>query len=263
MATTPKLFAIGDVHGHFRELMGLYDRLVHAAELEPERDTLVFLGDLVDGGPQTRDVVAWCMAMAEEHPHWVFLKGNHEDLLLDALVYGGRVYGDFALWWRQGGRETAASYPDRAAPGATPLARARAGIPRAHLRWLHDRPHVHETERHIFVHAGLRPGVPLAAQRLREVLWIREEFLRSPDDFGGKRVVFGHTPLREPLVRPNKLGLDTMVHGRGALTAAELSGPAPVFYRQPALAGPWPAQRPELRWTESPSPRDAHPSRGA
>jgi serine/threonine protein phosphatase 1 len=254
MTTTPKLFAIGDVHGHFRELVGLYDRLVRDADLQPERDTLVFLGDLVDGGPQTREVVAWCMAMAARYPHWVFLKGNHEDLLLDALVYHSRVYGDFALWWEQGGRQTTASYPHRAAPGAAPLERARAAIPQAHLRWLHDRPHIHETDRHIFVHGGLRPGVPLVEQRLREVLWIREEFLRSSDDFGGKRVVFGHTPFKDPLVRANKLGLDTMLHDRGTLTAAELGGPVTVFYRQPALAGPWPVQRPEWRWDASPAP---------
>jgi serine/threonine protein phosphatase 1 len=253
MTTAPKLFAIGDVHGHFRELMGLYGRLVHAAHLVPERDTLVFLGDLVDGGPQTKEVVEWCMAMAERYPHWVFLKGNHEDLLLDALVYNRRVYGDFALWWDQGGRQTTASYPNRAAPDAAPHERAHASIPRAHLRWLHDRPHVHETDRHIFVHGGLRPGVPLAEQRPREVLWVREEFLCSPDDFGGKLVVFGHTPFRAPLVRANKLGLDTMLRDRGMLTAAELSGPAPVFYRQPALAGPWPADHPEWRWDEPPA----------
>src|SRR5690606_22143179 len=76
----------------------------------PGRDVLVFLGDYVDGGPHTRQVLDQLIAWHTEYPRWVFLKGNHEDLMLDALVYGGRKYGDYYLWWNQGGRETAQSY---------------------------------------------------------------------------------------------------------------------------------------------------------
>jgi serine/threonine protein phosphatase 1 len=240
MAALPKLFAIGDVHGHFRELLGLYDRLLREADLRPARDTVVLLGDLVDGGPDTRQVVTWCMTMARRYPHWVFLKGNHEDLLLDALRHHCRTYGSFNLWWSQGGRATADSYLlDSADPAATPCARAQTTIPEEHLDWLEERPLYHETETHVFVHAGLRPAISLAAQREQDLLWIREEFLLSRHDFGGKRVVFGHTAHREPRIEPNKLGIDTMRRDCGMLTAAELSGPVPVFYRQPAIAGPW------------------------
>lgn len=114
---TPKLFAIGDVHGHWQELYGLMTRLINNASLRPERDTVVFLGDLVDGGPDTRRVVEWCMEMSTRYPHWVFLKGNHCDLMLDALRYNERIYGSYDLWWMQGGRETARSYmPQDASP---------------------------------------------------------------------------------------------------------------------------------------------------
>src|SRR3954453_9901918 len=95
---TPKLFAIGDCHGHFNELFGLMHRLINDADLRPARDTVVFLGDLVDGGPDTRKVVEWCMTMAARSPHWVFLYANHEDLMLDALRYNSRIYGSYDLW---------------------------------------------------------------------------------------------------------------------------------------------------------------------
>jgi serine/threonine protein phosphatase 1 len=241
MTTAPKLFALGDVHGHWTELAGLIQTLYAQADFQPARDTLVQVGDLVDGGPDTRQVVEWCMAMAARHPHWVFLKANHEDMMLDALRHGNRTYGDFYMWWGQGGRETGESYRRtiRASAYEQRLMQPRDYIPQAHLDWLEARPLYHETDRYIFVHAGLRPGIPLAAQAREDLLWIREEFIASRDDFGGKRVVFGHTPRREPLVRPNKIGIDTMSFNIGKLTAVDLSGAEPVFYHQTAVEGPW------------------------
>jgi serine/threonine protein phosphatase 1 len=115
-------------------------------------------------------------------------------------------------------------------------------IPLAHLIWLAARPLYYETDRYIFVHAGLRPGVPLSQQHRQDLLWIRDEFIESDHDFNGKQVVFGHTPMKAPLVMWNKIGIDTMCRDCGALTAVELSGPEPVFYHQPAKQGPWPAE---------------------
>src|SRR4051794_22647443 len=196
--STPKLFAIGDCHGHFNELSGLMHHLINDADLRPERDTVVFLGDLVDGGPDTRKVVTWCMTMAERYSHWVFLKANHEDLMLDALRYNSRIYGSYDLWWNQGGRATAYSYYSYLPKDGTRYERAIAQpldyIPAAHLDWLEARPLYHETDRYIFVHAGLRPGIPLAEQTREDMLWIREPFLDSSYDFG-KRVIVGHTPM--------------------------------------------------------------------
>jgi serine/threonine protein phosphatase 1 len=240
----PKLACIGDIHGHFDELIGLYHQLL-AGGFDPQRDTLVQLGDLVDGGPDTQAVVTWCMAMAKRYPHWVFLKGNHGDLMLDALLFQSRTYGSYHLWWGQGGQATAQSYlPHDASAYERALMHPCDYIPLAHLVWLAARPLYYATDRYLFVHAGLRPGVPLAKQDRRDLLWIRDEFIEAADDFGGKQVVFGHTPLREPLVLANKIGIDTMGAGRGKLTAVELSGPEPVFYHQEATAGPWPPSIP-------------------
>ncbi|CAN5378762.1 metallophosphoesterase family protein [soil metagenome] len=232
--TTPTLFAIGDIHGHFNELFGLMHHLINDADLRPERDTVVFLGDYVDGGPDTRKVIAWCMEMSHRYPHWVFLKGNHSDMMLDALRYNSRIYGSYDLWWGQGGRETAMSYlPTDASAYDRSIMQPLDYIPQAHLDWLEERPLYHETDRHIFVHAGLRPGIPLAEQSREDMLWIRESFIESDYDFG-KRVVFGHTVMPEPLVMPNKIGIDLMYHNAGWLCAVELSGDEPVFYFQEA-----------------------------
>ena len=190
------------------------------------------------------------MAMANRYPHWVFLKGNHEDLLLDALLFHCRLYGSYHLWWEQGGQATAQSYrPHDASASERALMRPCDYIPLAHLVWLAARPLYYATDRYLFVHAGLRPGIPLAQQERRNLLWIRDEFIAAAADFGGKQVVFGHTPLREPLVMPNKIGIDTMGAGRGTLTAVELSGPEPVLYHQEAKEGPWPADM-RCRYTD-------------
>jgi serine/threonine protein phosphatase 1 len=248
--TQPKLACIGDIHGHFDELIGLYRQLITDG-FDPPRDTLVQLGDLVDGGPDTRQVVTWCMEMSTRYPHWVFLKGNHGDLMLDALRDHSRSYGSYDLWWGQGGKATAYSYlPKDASAYERAIMQPLDYIPQAHLDWLEARPLYYETDRYLFVHAGLRPDILLAEQDRQDLLWIREAFIESNEDFGGKRVVFGHTPMKAPLVLPNKIGIDTMCLDCGTLTAAELSGSEPMFYHQPATAGPWPADI-HCRYTDS------------
>ncbi len=243
MNNTPKLFFATDFHGHYRELMGLMQTLYVHADFQPERDTFVAGGDYAEGGPDSRQVIEWCMDMAAKHPHWVFLKGNHCDMLLDAVRHDSRIYHSFYQWWDQGGAATAASYLS-AQPERSDYERAIMQpadyLPAAHLDWLEARPLIHETDRYLFVHAGLRPGLPLAAQTQEDLLWIREDFIQSDDAFGGKRVIAGHTAMKKPLVLPNKIMIDTMLHDRGQLTAAELRGPVPVFYFQEAVAGPWP-----------------------
>jgi serine/threonine protein phosphatase 1 len=83
---TPKLFALGDIHAHWHQLTGLIHNLYLHADFQPDRDTLVVLGDEIDGGQHAKEVVTWCMEMSKRHPHWVFLKGNHNDLMLDAWM---------------------------------------------------------------------------------------------------------------------------------------------------------------------------------
>jgi len=242
MPRDSRLYAIGDTHGHLRETRALVKQLV-AEGMEPERDTVVFLGDYVDRGPDVCGLVAYLMLCPA---HWVFLRGNHDQMLLDALE---RPWEDrpFLRWFTAGGRETWYSYISSRNrhqlvttypwhhTDADRLAIA-SDIPDDHLAWLEARPLWHETDRHLFVHAGLRPGVAPADARPRDLLWMRREFIASDHDWG-KIVVFGHTTQRAPLVLPNKIGIDTLQYPNGSLTAVRLDTATPVFFAQPLLGG--------------------------
>ncbi len=245
------LFAVGDIHGHFAELTQLMETLTGEAGLRPETDTVVFLGDYVDGGPATRQVVEQLIGWQAAYPHWVFLKGNHEDLMLDALVHNGRTYGDFYLWWNQGGRATAHSYlPADASAYDRAIMQPAEFIATDHLEWLNARPLWHEHDAYLFVHAGFRPPYHPDAQREEDLLWIREGFFGRRHNFG-KPVVFGHTPFDEPQVfydeRPGHegeivaIGIDTMYHDFGKLSAVRLdpNNPHadPAFYASAAVMG--------------------------
>lgn len=235
---TSKLFAIGDIHGHAAELTALMKILRTEANLCERSDTVVFLGDYVDYGRDSRQVVDQLMLWQNLCPHWRFLKGNHEDMMLDALVYHDRKYGFYDMWWGQGGRETAASYlPANATDYQRAIMQPREFIPLHHLDWLNNLPLTHEQHGYIFVHAGFAPRIGLPGQIEEDMLWIREGFVNSNWDFDGKRVVFGHTPFDEPLVMPNKIGVDTMFHDHGRLTAVELNTENvhanPIFYAVP------------------------------
>ncbi len=234
-----KLFAIGDIHGHHAALLSLMGTLLRHG-LVPDDDTVVFLGDHVDGGPETRRVLEQLIAWQEAYPHWVFLKGNHEDMMLDALVYHSRKYGFFGHWWGQGGKETAYSYlPSDASDYERAIMQPEEFIATSHLEWLHNLRLTYEQDGYLFVHAGLLPGIPLRWQNETDLLWIREGFVNSDADFDGLRVVFGHTAFPEPLVMPNKIGIDTLVPGCGKLTAVELNTrdpqAEPRFYHSPPI----------------------------
>ena len=238
-----RLFAIGDIHGHHRELMALMKRLISGSDLNPSEDTLVFLGDYVDGGPDVKRVLETLIEWQVRFPHWHFLKGNHEDMMLDALVYNSSRYGFYGHWWGQGGKETARSYlPKGASDFQRAIMQPDEFISTSHLDWLHNRPLMYEQDGYVFVHAGFAPRISLEGQNERDMLWIRETFVDLDWDFDGKRVVFGHTPFAEPVVMTNKIGIDTMFHDRGKLTAVELDtvNPqgTPVFTFSPAVEAP-------------------------
>lgn len=213
-----RLFVIGDVHGCREELV----RLLDAVPLE-DGDDLVFLGDYVDRGPDSAGVVAALLEVARARPRTVFLRGNHEDMLLDYLGRDG-VYGDAFV--TNGGRATAHSYGIAGTFDRTTLAEA---IPPAHLDFFGRTTLMHRRPGVVCVHAGVRPGVPLDAQTKEDLLWIREEFLRPPHGLDAT-VVFGHTPHRDVVAHlPGKLGIDTGCVYGGMLTALEL--PARVVHQ--------------------------------
>jgi serine/threonine protein phosphatase 1 len=206
-----RIFAVGDIHGCYDRLRALLDRI----PLDWSRDQLVFMGDYIDRGPQSFEVVEHLIGLQELHPDIVFLKGNHEQMLADYLSGKDRM-----LYLYNGGQQTLESYLRNGAPGEFP-------IPPRHRRFFDTLRLFHETDAFIFVHAGLRQGLPLAEQGPEDLLWIRESFIDSQHSFG-KRVVFGHTPFDRPLVQPNKIGIDTGAVFGNQLTCVQL--PEEIFY---------------------------------
>ena len=207
-----RLFVVGDVHGCVAEL----DVLLAALELGAG-DAVVCLGDYVDRGPSARDVVDRLLELQRRSDvHAVFLRGNHEDMLLGYLGLEGR-HGDAFL--ANGGGATARSYGLR---GVITPAHLRQAMPVEHLRFLERTQLAHVWGDYVMVHAGIRPGVPLARQTPEDLMWIRHEFIVGPHDLGST-VVFGHTPTRDPIVDlPFKIGIDTGCVYGGCLTALEL-----------------------------------------
>jgi serine/threonine protein phosphatase 1 len=200
-----KFFAIGDIHGNLSHLERLIDEIKPA--LNPQRDTLVFLGDYIDRGPDSKGVVDFVLQVRKEFPHVVCLKGNHEAMFLDWFLDGK----DYDLYLYNGGGATIRSYS----------LEGEFTLPQGHLDFFTSLLLYYETEQYIFVHAGLRRGIPLAKQDPNDLIWIRDEFILSPHDFG-KVVVFGHTPLQQVFITPNKIGIDTGAVYGGKLTCLEL-----------------------------------------
>lgn len=207
------VFAIGDLHGCPDELDVLLDRIGAGVD-----DTLVFLGDYVDRGPRVRPLVERLLRLRTALPATIFLRGNHEDMLLAYLGLGGR-HADAYL--ANGGAATLASYD--VAPGARGAA-AAAAFPATHLEFFGALALTHRHERFLFVHAGVRPGLTLERQGEEDLLWIREEFFTARHDLPWT-VVFGHTPQREArLALPYHVGLDTgLVYGN-KLSCLDLGG---------------------------------------
>ena len=225
------IVAIGDVHGHYREMQSLLANLGRAG-IDFAADTVIWLGDYIDGGPDSALVVATLIELQRAYPHWIFLKGNHEAELISALVTRPHDQAQIANWYHQGGRETLASYQRRAgAPTDQAPSAARHAVPAAHLDWLDGLPCLHESARFAFVHAGLDPRLAAIVDNgPEELLWIRDAFIDSERDWG-KRVIFGHTHFREPLVLPNKIGINTMHHHGGRLTGVLLTDDDPGGFR--------------------------------
>jgi serine/threonine protein phosphatase 1 len=194
-----RLIAVGDIHGCVDELSVMLDVISPAPG-----DTIVFLGDYVDRGPSSRDVIDRLIELRDSGCcGTVFLRGNHEDMFLAFLGERGR-HGDAFLF--NGGRMTLASY------GLAPYLKgeeARGKVPKSHLDFLRGLELHHLAEPFLFVHAGISPLRPLEEQEEEDLLWIREEFIRNRHRLR-QTVVFGHTPQREVLWHlPFKIGLDT------------------------------------------------------
>ena len=207
-----RIYAVGDIHGCYDKLQVLMEKI----DIDFEVDTLVFLGDYIDRGPQSFEVVAYLADLKKRYANTIFLKGNHEEMLEKYLSGEDRI-----TYLVNGGQQTLESYMNRPRPEGEPV------IPRTHLEFFASLRIYHETQNYIFVHAGLKNKVPLEKQKTEDLLWIRRRFIESKYDYG-KMVVFGHTPLHEPLLLPNKIGIDTGAVYGNRLTCVRL--PELVFY---------------------------------
>lgn len=235
----PLIYAIGDVHGQITMLRSMLE-LLNERGLR-EQDTLVFLGDYIDRGEDSKATVDTLIALQQERPNTVFLRGNHEQLLLDArdseLPQRGPTPDSFVLsdatqlWFHNGGEDTLYSYKDEM--DDEEFLHWWESIPETHWEFFRSTRLEHTTSRYHFVHAGLLPkGKTWDGQShgMDERLWIREPFLSSKDDFDGKIVVFGHTPTQRVVVDRNKIGIDTAAVFGGSLTAVGLN---PAATRRP------------------------------
>jgi serine/threonine protein phosphatase 1 len=228
-ARTPegtRIYAIGDIHGRADLLRRLYRAIADdAAGARDRRRIAVHLGDYVDRGPDSRGVIDLVLGAPLEGLECVFLKGNHEQLMLD-FVDGT---GNALMWLYNGGDATAASYGidvggrwgwEECAAEREALRRA---VPPEHLAFMRGLELEAVYGDYLFVHAGIRPGVAIEAQDSADLLWIREPFLGFAGDHG-KVVVHGHTVARTPQFAGNRIGIDTGAYATGVLTALVLDG---------------------------------------
>jgi len=219
-----RVYAVGDIHGR----SDLLDRLLNAIRADavsgPEKQTLIFLGDYIDRGPDSKGVIERLIGLPMEF-ETRFLRGNHDQAILDFLADP-----TFFRTWREfGGLDTLVSYgvcPPRFQQKKLIL-EVRAALvrkmPQSHFAFLKNLEPYAEIGSYFFTHAGVRPGVPLKAQRSEDLMWIRDDFLTSTADFG-KIIVHGHSPENAPIRTKNRIGIDTGAYATGKLTAAVLEG---------------------------------------
>ena len=219
-----RVYAVGDIHGRADVLAKLFTLIDKDLEVRPnERSIEVFLGDYIDRGPHSPQVLDLLIARRRQRVA-VFLRGNHE-----ACAY--RVLSDPSVlsdWVHIGGVNTLLSYGvepsgcdlDQQAPRAIAAA-FRQALPDSHYHFLQGLALSFSCGDYFFVHAGVRPGIPLVRQSEQDLLWIREEFLLHEEDFG-KVVVHGHSPTNLPDIRPNRINIDTGAYATGRLTCLVL-----------------------------------------
>jgi serine/threonine protein phosphatase 1 len=222
-----RVYAIGDVHGCIDRLAALHEQIAEdLADRPVEHTTLVHLGDYVDRGTDSAQVIDWLIAGPPVPADTVVnLMGNHEHMMLSAIA--GIDRDAPAQWLSNGGADSLLSW---GIPRSVPAAEWAARIPVQHLLFLRDLVINHRIGPYLFVHAGVMPGVPLDQQTRQDMMWIREPFLSSRADHGAV-IVHGHTPKREPIVMPNRIAIDTGAVLGGALTCLMLEADSLAFFQ--------------------------------
>lgn len=224
-----KFIAIGDIHGCLKSIEALLQKLIQAGFQDR---TFVFIGDYIDRGPNAKETISYLIEFSRTHK-CVFLRGNHEQMLL------GYLNGEpIELWQRNGGKSTFRSYLNE---------NKKFELPYQHLHFFRNTRTYYQSEDFFFVHAGLDPDATIeealeATELQDDFLWTREH-LKVDSNVWEKTVVFGHTPVKTPIIRPNMIGIDTgcvfkHLPELGRLCAVAL--PEKEFFYQDCLDNPNP-----------------------
>ena len=221
-----RVYAVGDIHGRLDLLEDLLAKIYAELQHRPAPKTLlVFVGDLIDRGPSSAQVIERLRTYSRPGIQPVFLLGNHEEVLLRILAGDAQLINK----WRQfGGAECLQSYgvdPQQLSDvsEAEALAIVRSAIPRSHAEFLGSFVDSCRLGDYLFVHAGIRPGIAVEQQSQADIRWIREPFLLDDSDHGFV-VVHGHTICEQVEERPNRIGIDTGAYRTNVLTALALEG---------------------------------------
>jgi serine/threonine protein phosphatase 1 len=220
-----RIYCIGDIHGRHDLLIQLLSLIRQDSAGFSGRVIMIYLGDFIDRGPQSREVIEELMRNAQPNIEYVYLRGNHEQTMLDFL------HNDTIglAWFTYGGQATLASYNavgDKEMPSQREdfIAIQRQllkKLPHAHYQFLKNTSFSYSIGSYFFVHAGIDPDCPLSRQKSDDLLWIRGEFTGSTKSFE-KIIVHGHTITDEPELLPNRIGIDTGAYASGILTCLVL-----------------------------------------
>lgn len=211
------------MHGCVAQLDELW-RLIaahSAARPAPQTMHIIFLGDIVDRGPDSRGALQWIDRLRHEVPGIVTLLGNHEEMLLRSCERDPMM---FINWMRNGGAEAAESFglpPYEGGNAGDYIELLRAAVTPEWIEWIRSWPLTATSGDYFFCHAGVKPGVALRKQQRRDLLWVREEFLDDPRDHGAV-IVHGHTISPTVEMPGNRIGVDTGAYATGVLSAVYL-----------------------------------------
>lgn len=233
-----RVFAVGDIHGCADLLTGLLGTISKETAADAQPPLLVFLGDYVDRGPGSREVIDMLLEVRQQTPETRFLCGNHEE----AMLYFLNDLEAGMAWTGYGGKATMRSYGVSTPDDETDLDAWRethealkAAIPESHMRFLWGLEDRVDLGDYLFVHAGVDPDRPLSAQLAKDLRWIREPFLSDRRRLD-KVVVHGHTPTTDPYADDRRIGVDTWAYKTGVLTAVEITAEGRRFLQ--ARRGP-------------------------
>jgi serine/threonine protein phosphatase 1 len=230
-----RIYAIGDIHGRCDLLKKMHEKiLLDIVGSKAKRHVLIYLGDYVDRGMQSREVLDYLLTKKFRKFESIFLRGNHEYAMHTFLKNPQHI----AAWLEWGGDATLFSYKINLFEGDSQKRKPpnqlaeefKSVIPPKHIEFLEKLVDYHVEGDYLFVHAGIRPGIALEEQSADDMLMIRDEFIYGGDISAlGKTVVFGHTIFNTPFIGPQRIGIDTGAYYSGKLTALVLEGTKSSF----------------------------------